>query len=53
MAKQELLDILNFLKVVFVKFSDEQASSNSMKLTYLGRQSLEFLLKNVTLRLQK
>ena len=31
MAKQELLDTLNFLKVVFVKFSDEQAGSKAMR----------------------
>ena len=50
MAKQELLGILNLVKIMLVKFSDEQADSKAMRSSYLGRQTLGFLLKNVKLR---
>ena len=39
MAKQELLGILNLVKIVLVKFSDEQADSKAMRSSYLGRQN--------------
>ena len=35
---------------VCVKFSDEQSDSKAMKSTYLGRQIVWFLLKNLKLR---
>ena len=37
MAKQEILGILNLIKVV--KFSDEQAGLKTMRSSYLGRQN--------------
>ena len=37
---------------VYIKFSDEQTGSKAMRSSYLGRQNLGFLLKNVKLRFQ-
>ena len=43
LAKQEMLVILNLIKVVFEKyirtFSDEQASLKTIRSSYLGRQN--------------
>ena len=39
MTKQEILGMLNLLKLVFVKFSHEQAVLKAMRSSYLGWQS--------------
>ena len=36
MTKQEILGMLNLLKLVFVKFSHEQAVLKAMRSSYLG-----------------
>ena len=40
------------VRKVYVKLSDEQARLKAMRSSYLGRQILGFLLKNVKLRFQ-
>ena len=37
---------------VYAKFCDEQAGSDAIRSSYLGRQTLGFLLKYVELRFQ-
>ena len=54
MVKQELIAILNLLKVMLVEymFSDDRTSSKAMIVSHLGRQSSWFQLKTVKLRFQ-
>ena len=45
MGKQEMLNILNLFKVVFIKFSDEQAGVKATRSSYLGRQNFWVAVK--------